>query len=118
MFHGISIVVQGSTVRQSSDKYFLMPLSLVCDMKMGMLDLKKGNLSKYARQRWRTLHLIDIDQVKNINFLDKIQKGLVVLVVISITSTLRWFIVSCSAVFINSKRKYIAAIYMYPNNIG
>ena len=33
MFHGISIVVQGSTVRQSSDKSFLMPLSLVCDTK-------------------------------------------------------------------------------------
>ena len=39
MFHGISIVVQGSTVRQSSDKSFLMPLSLVCDTKMSMLDL-------------------------------------------------------------------------------
>ena len=39
MFHGISIVVQGSTVRQSLDKSFLMPLSLVCDKKMSMLDL-------------------------------------------------------------------------------
>ena len=39
MFHGISIVVQGSTVRQSSDKSFLMPLSLVCDTIMSMLDL-------------------------------------------------------------------------------
>ena len=39
MFHGISIVVQGSTVRQSSDKSFLMSLSLVCDMKMSVLDL-------------------------------------------------------------------------------
>ena len=40
MFHGISIVVQGSTVRPSSYKSFLMPLSLVCDTKkMSMLDL-------------------------------------------------------------------------------
>ena len=39
MFHCISIFVQGSTVRQSSDKSFLMPLSLVCDTKMSMLDL-------------------------------------------------------------------------------
>ena len=39
MFHGIFIVVKGSTVRQSSDKSFLMSLSLVCDMKMSMLDL-------------------------------------------------------------------------------
>ena len=69
------------------------------------LKFEKGNLSKYARQRWRALHLIHIDQVKNIIFLDKIQKGLVVIVVLSITSTLGWFIVSCSTVFINSKRK-------------
>ena len=34
MVHGISIVVQGSTFRQSSDKSFLMPLSLVCGTKM------------------------------------------------------------------------------------
>ena len=42
MFHGISlIVVQGSTVRQSSDKSFLMPLNLLCDTKkISMLDLK------------------------------------------------------------------------------
>ena len=40
MVRGISIVVQGSTVRQSSDKSFLMPLSLVYDTKMSMLDLK------------------------------------------------------------------------------
>ena len=40
MFHGISIVVQGSTVRQSSDKSFLMPLGLVCDTKkISMPDL-------------------------------------------------------------------------------
>ena len=41
MFHDMSIVVQDSTVRQSSDKSFLMPLSLVCDTKkkMSMLDL-------------------------------------------------------------------------------
>ena len=41
MFHGIFIVVQGSTLRQSSDESFLMPLSLVCDTKkkMSMLDL-------------------------------------------------------------------------------
>ena len=49
---------------------------------------EKGNLSKYARQRWRTLNLIDIDQVKNIIFLDKIQKGLVVLVVLRINEFL------------------------------
>ena len=48
---------------------------------------------------------IDIDQVKNILFVDKIQKELVVLVVLSITSTLRCTIVLCSTVFINSKRK-------------
>ena len=49
---------------------------------------------------------IDIDQVKNILFVDKIQKKkLVVLVVLSITSTLRCTIVLCSTVFINSKRK-------------
>ena len=40
MFHDIFIVVQGSTVRQSSDKSFLLALSLVCDAKMSMLDLK------------------------------------------------------------------------------
>ena len=28
-------------------------------------------MSKYARQRGRTLHLIDIDRAKNIIFLDK-----------------------------------------------
>ena len=41
MFHGISIVVQSSTVRQSSDKAFLMQFNLVCDTKkkMSMLDL-------------------------------------------------------------------------------
>ena len=44
---------------------------------------------------------IDIDQVKNILFVDKIQKELVVLVVLSITSTLCCTIVSCSTVFIN-----------------
>ena len=36
---------------------------------------------------------IDIDQVNNIIFLDKIQEELVVLVVLLITSTLRWIIV-------------------------
>ena len=40
MCHGISIEVQGSTVRQSSEKSFLMPLSLVYDTEMSMLDLK------------------------------------------------------------------------------
>ena len=39
MFHGISIVVQGSTVSRSSDKSFLMSLSLVYGTKMSMLDL-------------------------------------------------------------------------------
>ena len=48
---------------------------------------------------------IDSDQVKNILFVDKIQKELVALVVLSITSTLRCTIVLCSTVFINSKRK-------------
>ena len=52
--------------------------------------IENGNLSKYARQTWKTLHLIDIDQVDNILFLDNIQEELVVLVVLSITSTLRW----------------------------
>ena len=59
MFHGISIVVQGSTVRQSSDKSFLIPLSLVCDTKKNeyaWFKFEKGNLSKYARQTWKTLH--------------------------------------------------------------
>ena len=49
--------------------------------------IEKGNLSKYAGQTWKTLHLIDIDQVNNILFLDKLQEELVVLVVLSITST-------------------------------
>ena len=39
MFHGISIVFQGSTVRQSSDKSFLMPLRLVIWHEKIMLDL-------------------------------------------------------------------------------
>ena len=38
MFNGISIVVQGSTVMQLSDKSFLMPLSLVYDTKLSMLN--------------------------------------------------------------------------------
>ena len=67
--------------------------------------LMKGNYNQNREGVTAILHLIDIDQVKNIIFLDKIQKGLVVLVVLSITSILRWLIVSCSAVFINSKRK-------------
>ena len=54
--------------------------------------IENGNLSKYARQTWKTLHLIDIDQDDNILFLDNIQE-LVGFVVLSITSTLRWIIV-------------------------
>ena len=58
MFHGISIVVQGSTVSKSSDKSFLMSLSLVCYTKKNeyaWFKFEKGNLSKYARQTWKTL---------------------------------------------------------------
>ena len=47
---------------------------------------KKGNL-QYSGQTWKTLHLIDIDQVNNILFLNKLQEELVALVVLSITLT-------------------------------
>ena len=86
MFHGISIVVQGSTVRKSSDKPFLMPLSLVCDTKkMSMLDLNSKRVicpsmqGKHERicidRYWSSL------KKKDILFVDKIQKELVVIVV-------------------------------------
>ena len=74
MFHGISIVVQVSTARQSSEKSFLMPLSLVCDTKKKWVQVCKANMKDFAS--------IDIDQVKNILFVDKIQKELVALVVL------------------------------------
>ena len=87
MFHGISIVVQGCTVRQYSDKVFLMSLRLVCDTKMSTLNLKsKRVICPSTRQTWKTLHLIDIDQANNIPFFDRIQEEEFVLVVLSITS--------------------------------
>ena len=55
--------------------------------KYDWFEIEKGNLTKYARQTWKTSHLKDIDQVHNILFLDKVQEELVVLVVLSITST-------------------------------
>ena len=60
MFHGISIVVQGSTVRQSSDKSFLMPLGLVCDTKkMSMLDLNSKRVICPSMQGKHEIHCID-----------------------------------------------------------
>ena len=53
MLHGLSIVVHGShgsTVRQSSDKSFLMPLSLVCYTKLSMFDLKSKRIISPSMQ--------------------------------------------------------------------
>ena len=62
----------------------------------------------------KDLHLIDIDQVNNILFLDKIHEALVMLVVLSITSILQLnhcFMLYCVFTF---KKKKITAVYMHP----
>ena len=75
MFHGISFVVQGSAVRQSSDKSFLMPLSFACDTKMSMLDLNSKRVicqNMQGKHEGLCIWYILI-KLKTFVFLDKIQ---------------------------------------------
>ena len=74
MFHCISIVIQGSTVIGQVISYAIK-LNMWHENKYARFKFDKGNLSKYSRQRWRTLHLIDIDQVKKKYFLEQNTKS-------------------------------------------
>ena len=121
MLHSISIVVHGSTVRQSSDNSILMPLSLVYYTKISMFDLKSKRIicPSIQGKHERLAFLIDIDEVNNILFLDKKQEELVMLAVLSITSIFQLnhcFMLYC--VFQFKTKKKITAIYMHPYIIG
>ena len=81
-----------------------------------MFDLKSKRIicSSIYKANMKDMHLIDIDQVNNILFLDKIQEELVMLVVLSVTSILQLnhcFTLYCVFQF---KAKKITAINMHP----